>query len=374
MRLDDQHELSNATVAAVRVFYSGLESAAVPVGEADLARFVTGLATAAEREETTAALIESRSLRDRLVSMHRELKAAQKHSVAESRIAPALAKCLAEGLNGSLSFYSRMREWCLTNDWTAISGGSSSEGISARSALAAAGRTLQGILSSPRFAVVRGSDDAPSIEGYLPPGLAIEFEANLDSDGMLKAKVLFREQVSGALQAIVDKPVALELLDPSGGSIPIATGRVCLQAWSVDAPDFGSVCGLSPGLLPSSLFRISLGNAQPLPRGRNHLFAEFPSGSGPVAFQILDEPRIQGAELIVTLLAQESVRQMLAGYRIDFLVPVGSILLLLGTWPMDIWNEDAHTFRMPVPGAKDGSFETGSILQVRLLRIKDEPF
>ncbi|HWA84405.1 MAG TPA: hypothetical protein VG820_13265 [Fimbriimonadaceae bacterium] len=361
-------------MAAVRVFYSGLESTPVSVDETDLARFVTGLATTAERDATTAALVESRSLRDRLVSMHRELKAAREQSVAESRIAPALAKCLAEGLSGSLSFYSRMREWCLAHDWSAISGGVSTEGISARSALAAAGRTLQGILSSPRFAVVRGSDDAPHIEGYLPPGLELDFEAILEPDATLKAKVSFREQVSGALQAIIDRPIILEVIDPSGGSIPIAAGRICRQAWVVDAPDFGSVCGLSPGLLPSSLFRISLGNAQPLPRGRNHLFADFPSGTGPVAFQILDEPRIQGAELIVTLLAQESVRQMLAGYRIDFLVPVGSILLLLGTWPMDVWNEDAHTFRMPVPGAKDGSFETGSILQTRLVRINDEPF
>lgn len=373
MGLDERHELSNATVEAVRLYYGGGRDVQVPVGELDLARFVTGLATHAERDATTAAIVESRTMRNRLIAMHRELNGARMGSADGRTMTPALAKCLADGLGTSLSFYTRIREWCLTSDWATIAGRESTEGISARSALAAAGRTLQGILSSPRFAVVRGSDDAPQVEGYLPAGIELDFEASLDADGVLRAAIRLREQVPGAAQAIQGKYIVLELLDPSGGSIPIWGRTMSGQQWEIEAADFGQVCGLTAGLLPNSLFRISLGNAQPLPRGRNHLFADCPSAVGPVAFQILDEPRIQGGELIVTLLAQESVRRMLAGHRIDFLVPVGSILLLLGGWPIDAWSEDAHTFRMPVPGAEDGAFETGSILHARILRINDEP-
>lgn len=373
MRLDERHELSNPTVEAVRLFYGGDQSVEVPVGETELARLVTGLATHAERDATTAALVESRKMRDRLIAMHRELNGARRGSAAGQTMAPALAMCLADGLRVSLNFYTRMRDWCLANDWATIAGRESNEGISARSALAAAGKTLQGIFSSPRFAVVRGQDDAPQIEGYLPAGIEMDFEANLDADGVLSARIQVREQVPGAAQAVDGKFIVLEVLDPSGGSIPILGGTMSGRHWEMEAADFGEICGLTTGLLPNSLFRISLGNAQPLPRGRNHLFADCPSAAGPVAFQILDEPRIQGGELIVTLQAQEGVRRMLAGHRIDFLVPVGSILLLLGSWPIDTWSEDAHTFRMPVPSAEDGAFETGSVLQARLLRTNDEP-
>jgi hypothetical protein len=146
----------------------------------------------------------------------------------------------------------------------------------------------------------------------------------------------------------------------------MGVGEVSDTRWTARFPGFAAFSTIPPGSVSPSDFKLSI-DVPPLPSQRRcHLFAEV-AGEPPAPLGIVEEPRLSGGMLTVTLSASQTLLSRFFDRRLDLLVVVGQCSILLGSWSMSDWLGGEKTFRIPLPGAGSGRVECGSVLQARLV-------
>jgi len=201
--------------------------------------------------------------------------------------------------------------------------------------------------------------------------LSPRLEVQIREDGSLRADLTFHELGKGALAAVKGQTAFLELLDPSGGAVPLSD--VPLDGPStIELEGFSEIAGLEAGLLPAYLFRLVPSDSAPdsphSPVATTLLFASVQNSDEVVPFQVLEQPRIEKEQLIVEL--KTPSRAELAAiepFSLEMLVPSGNVMQLIGRWSPKGWAEDRQALRCSLTGVIDGVLECGSVLHLNLV-------
>lgn len=359
MPLNPEHRLSPATVRALNAAFQGSEAEEHPIDDVELAAFACGMSVQPRHSQIVSHLTRSHRDRVRLVALQRQM-------ASEGLGSPLLNPLLSRAIES----YSGARNWLHSRDWSAVRSGFGPEAASARAVIAAICRDIRLAHRTPRYGWVRGAEDEVFPEGLVPVGVEIHLFAELREDGTLSVEAVFEELAVLAAAPLTGREFVFELLASNGDSIPLGRAPATQSGCTLEIPGFGGVSGFPVGTLPSSSFRLTIEGATRMPRARNHLFVEV-DGFDPIPLEIVEEPRISDAHLVVSLRISEVVRQAHPGKSLELSMPVGLIRTRIGTWPLAEWREDVRTLRIPLPGISNAKIEFGSILQGRLIADRE---
>lgn len=237
--------------------------------------------------------------------------------------------------------------------------------VGLRERLAAICRSMTLATAIPSLATSRAAmaSDHPSVFGE---GVNVDLDVEIRDNGSLHAEAHLNVVKGGGKATDFDgRELTLTILDPAGGQVPVGSSRVANGIWSLDVADFQAATRLSGGAVDRSFFQLVPPAGRASSPSGNRLYVEVENQS-PTTVDLVEEPRLVGGVLIVTLGMSEAKRAEFANYDLELAIPVGSHLQTLGRWPMSEWGKDLRTFRCPISETGEGRAAIGSLLHVRL--------
>ncbi|RYG39323.1 hypothetical protein EON81_01455 [bacterium] len=338
------HDLAPESVRFASALYASSTSRP-ETDERSLARFALGLCDAEEQTLVLRALIASGAMRERLLAIRAECR-------RSSIVAPSVSvrEALHEAAARASAFFGSVGEI------------STSESRLFRRALTNVARTIRaGQLQ--QIAFVRGEAGAPS--GPRIPGMERSLSVEMDGDDLL-ASARFSAAASEG------RRLTLTLADPAGGRVALVAEPVRNGIWEARVEGFALASGLGSDEITPDLFRLVAPQIEEPTETVSRLPVIVKENGEAIVSEIADirahgPIQFQSERITVTLSASQSTRERYSDGILELSLPLGTLDLPLGAWPLSDWSDAPRDLTVALPGAVDGNLVCGSFLMVAIV-------
>jgi hypothetical protein len=173
----------------------------------------------------------------------------------------------------------------------------------------------------------------------------------------LAVEVDFESDVS----ALAGRRLFLEVRDPAGGAVPIASAPIEGPKWRLDLTDITQTTGLQPQEVS---LQVSFGDQEP--ESTKLLFATVEGSLARLEVQVTRAPRVVAGQIEVEVALPIQASVLYPDRFLVLAVAMGDLAQTLGEWPIRGWSSQPRVLRAPVPGVPDGPLECGSVLRLSL--------
>ncbi len=368
MPFKDAHDLAPETIELLRRIVGRSNVDPSGVDAAMLGAFLCGISNPEQEGATLVALVGSREKREMLTQMEAQLdqiRCTPYRLLSGQNFSPVLVHCMRGAMQAFMRIYCRSRLVCSERAWSDLAEAHDMEAKAIRSLVGSIGDAIHFERLNTQPEPRQGVDGLAYIDPKLGSGVRVRINAEIREDGALSILGSFEGKIPDP-SLFQSKSIHLELVDPNGGAVPIGN-PIRTPIWTDVLDGFADIVGWQPGTLPSCLFLVGLRGTPSVRKDGFLLRASLVGECAAIGVRLEEPIKIDREQLIVTLTLGEEEREKLKNCHVELLIPVGSVIQTLGTWPMSEWQTDTKTFSCSIQGVINGIVECGSLLRVRFL-------
>lgn len=357
---------------------------------AAMVHYLCSTQSAREASQVEQALVSSRVLRGQLRDVRSVLDALQADTweqaashAADSGLSGEVARGWQEVLSHSPPLTARAPQNWQQRGWERtlreVEEGVA-EAQAAWTALLAFGERLRTALSTPTFASARGSEGATLelLRGF-PDGISLEMEGRVQKDGRLNLAA-YVQDAAGEPSALLNGRLLFLALTSGGAELPIASRPVVEDSARWKLAGLGAALGLSEGLLPSTLFVISLDEPTPsasLPCYTIQAELEYSGGAASgvfLAVEMRGEPRWEKETFQINVVLPLETRLACPNHKLLLELAVApGCWQRLGSWAMQDWGDGPRVLTANCPGSAKVTGVFPALIRARVQPILAAP-